>query len=211
MISATGVIRWTPSEDQGPSANEFVTWVADDGVPALSATNRFTVGVSEVHQGPEIITQPPSNTVASIGSEVRLEIVVTGTLPFSYQWQFQGEDLLNGTNCLLLLTNVQTAQAGCYRVQVSNHVGSLWSEDAWLAVRQPTIPRIIEGSVVRLENGSFEFSISSDVGSHLEIQGSENLENWTRLTTLTNVTGTVTFTDRSTPNRSRFYRAKQVQ
>src|SRR5438045_1053742 len=38
-IDADGVIRWTPSETQGPSINTITTVVTDNGVPRLSATN----------------------------------------------------------------------------------------------------------------------------------------------------------------------------
>src|SRR5439155_560998 len=43
---ASGVISWTPSEAQGPSTNTITVVVTDNGVPALSATNSFTVTVN---------------------------------------------------------------------------------------------------------------------------------------------------------------------
>ena len=51
-IDAEGVITWTPTESQGPSTNTFTTVVTDNGVPPLSATNRFTLTVSEVNSAP---------------------------------------------------------------------------------------------------------------------------------------------------------------
>jgi hypothetical protein len=51
-IDSTGVITWTPTEAQGPSTNVIVTVVTDNGVPALSATNSFSVVVNEVNQAP---------------------------------------------------------------------------------------------------------------------------------------------------------------
>jgi VCBS repeat-containing protein len=46
LISANGVITWTPAPEQNNSTNLFRTAVSDDGVPALSATNIFTVFVN---------------------------------------------------------------------------------------------------------------------------------------------------------------------
>src|SRR5207248_2059005 len=56
-ISASGVISWTPSEAQGPSTNTFTTIVTDNGAPALSATNSFTVTVNEVNTAPVLTAQ----------------------------------------------------------------------------------------------------------------------------------------------------------
>src|SRR5262249_20098065 len=56
-ISASGIINWTPSEAQGPSTNVFTTRVTDSGVPPLSATNSFTVVVTEVNSAPVLPVQ----------------------------------------------------------------------------------------------------------------------------------------------------------
>jgi len=56
-VSSAGVITWTPGEVQGPSTNTFTTRVVDNGVPPLSATNSFTVIVSEVNAGPTLPVQ----------------------------------------------------------------------------------------------------------------------------------------------------------
>src|SRR5205823_1063641 len=43
VISANGVITWTPTEVQGPGVYTFTTVVTDDGQGTLSATNSFSV------------------------------------------------------------------------------------------------------------------------------------------------------------------------
>src|SRR5205823_6090677 len=52
MNGSSGAINWTPTEAQGPSTNTITVVVADNGVPALSATNSFTVTVREVNVAP---------------------------------------------------------------------------------------------------------------------------------------------------------------
>jgi len=47
VISADGIISWTPGAGQSPSTNVFTTVVTDNGEPPLSATNNFTVFVGE--------------------------------------------------------------------------------------------------------------------------------------------------------------------
>ncbi len=56
-ISASGVITWTPTEAQGPSTNTFVTRATDNGSPAKSATNTFTVIVLESNSVPVLPNQ----------------------------------------------------------------------------------------------------------------------------------------------------------
>jgi hypothetical protein len=72
-ISASGIITWTPTEAQGPSSNTFTTRVTDSGTPALSATNTFTVVVSEVNNPPSLPNQP-NRTIAELTA-----LVVTNT------------------------------------------------------------------------------------------------------------------------------------
>src|SRR5206468_1709191 len=52
IISADGVITWTPTEAQGPSTNIFTTSVTTGGASPLSTTNTFTVVVNEVNSAP---------------------------------------------------------------------------------------------------------------------------------------------------------------
>src|SRR5439155_17862941 len=57
----TGVLSWTPTEAQGPSTNTITIKVTDNGSPALSATNSFTVVVNEVNSAPTL-TAPANQT-----------------------------------------------------------------------------------------------------------------------------------------------------
>ncbi|HWH70156.1 MAG TPA: hypothetical protein VNT26_12280, partial [Candidatus Sulfotelmatobacter sp.] len=56
-IDTNGVIKWTPTEAQGPSTNHFITIASDDGLPVKCATNRFTVIVKEVNTAPVLPAQ----------------------------------------------------------------------------------------------------------------------------------------------------------
>jgi len=65
QIDSSGVITWTPSEEQGPSTNLITTIVSDNGVPPLSATNSFTVTVTEVNVAPSLTVQT-NRTIAEL-------------------------------------------------------------------------------------------------------------------------------------------------
>jgi hypothetical protein len=64
-IDVNGVITWTPTEAQGPSTNTFTTVVSDSGFPPLSATNSFSVVVTEVNSAPVLSTQN-NRTIAEL-------------------------------------------------------------------------------------------------------------------------------------------------
>jgi hypothetical protein len=63
---------------------------------------------------------------------------------------------------------------------------------------------------VGLINGQLTFTIQSLAGNGVEIQTSPDLANWSSLTTLTNLTGTTSFTDPTLVPQPRFYRLRQL-
>src|SRR5204863_196339 len=79
-ISASGVISWTPSEAQGPSTNTFTTIVTDNGAPALSATNSFTVTVNEVNSAP-VLTGQTNRTINELTTLTVTNTATDGDLP----------------------------------------------------------------------------------------------------------------------------------
>ncbi|MCI0746263.1 MAG: putative Ig domain-containing protein [Verrucomicrobia subdivision 3 bacterium] len=58
----TGVLSWTPSENQGPGTNTIVVRVSDNGTPGLHDTESFTVVVNEVNSAP-VLTPIADQTV----------------------------------------------------------------------------------------------------------------------------------------------------
>jgi PKD repeat protein len=58
----SGLLTWTPTEAQGPSANIIIVKVSDSGIPSLSATNRFAVLVNEANAAP-VLSLPTEITI----------------------------------------------------------------------------------------------------------------------------------------------------
>jgi hypothetical protein len=54
LDASTGVLTWTPTEAQGPGAYPITLRVSDNGSPSLSATQSFTVFVSELNSAPTL-------------------------------------------------------------------------------------------------------------------------------------------------------------
>ncbi len=82
---------------------------------------------------PSITTQPTNQTV-TVGGTAIFSVTATGSPPLSYQWNFNGTNIVGATNTTLMLTNVQASQAGNYQVLVTNLFGSLLSSNAVLTV-----------------------------------------------------------------------------
>jgi hypothetical protein len=71
---------------------------------------------------PSIIASP-YNSIAYIGSEVALNVRVSGQQPLSFQWYINGATLAGATNSTLWIPSVQTNHAGRYHATVSNVFG----------------------------------------------------------------------------------------
>jgi hypothetical protein len=56
--SSTGLLTWTPQQTNSPTTNVFSVAVTDNGTPALSATNTYTVIVREVNVPPSLSAVP---------------------------------------------------------------------------------------------------------------------------------------------------------
>jgi alpha-tubulin suppressor-like RCC1 family protein len=93
-----------------------------------------TSGVMPLAVEPLEVTIRPKYLTALGGSNATFTAVPVGQGPFSYQWQFKGENLPGATSVSLLRTNVTLAQAGNYSVIASNTLGARTSHLAFLTV-----------------------------------------------------------------------------
>ncbi len=97
---------------------------------ATSAVARLTVS----YQAPVFFSQPQSQTVL-IGTTLLLYGCANGGPPPVFQWQFNGVDIPNATNCDLTLANLSLSQMGDYWIIASNVIGVVTSQVARVVVR----------------------------------------------------------------------------
>jgi probable HAF family extracellular repeat protein len=89
---------------------------------------------------PVITVQPVSAMVAK-GANKKLTVVVASTTALSYQWQKNGMNLKNSGNvsgvntAMLTITTAKAANAGNYRVVVTNLAGAVTSSLATIKVK----------------------------------------------------------------------------
>lgn len=108
---------------------------------AYGATSSASASVSLVAQPPSIQTEPTSLTVAP-GARASFTVGAGGSAPLGYQW-YRGTELLSGkTSATLVIEPVGPADAGDYRVVVSNPYGSVESVAATLSVTTQAVGRV---------------------------------------------------------------------
>jgi len=100
----------------------------------------FMAGLSSVRNDtPSILTQPQDQIVA-LGATATFRVQAGGNPPLFFQWWFNDNSLAGRTNTTLVLTNIQSAQAGRYSVVVSNSFGSVTSSPAALIIGSCATP-----------------------------------------------------------------------
>jgi hypothetical protein len=81
-----------------------------------------------------IITSHPVSITVLAGEPASFSVTAIGSPILVYQWQKNGIDIAGGVSPTLNLTNVQNSNVGAYACQVSNGVGSVLSNTAFLIV-----------------------------------------------------------------------------
>ncbi|MDR3413534.1 MAG: immunoglobulin domain-containing protein, partial [Formivibrio sp.] len=93
-----------------------------------------SIAALTITSSPPVIVLQPTNQAVYIGMPVSFSVGAIGTVPFYYQWSFNGTNIVNATNATLTLVSVQLTNAGNYSVVVTNLYGSTNSATAVLSV-----------------------------------------------------------------------------
>lgn len=86
---------------------------------------------------PPLITNQPVGRSITQGSNTTFTVGVTGAGPLSYQWRFDGTNIVGATAGSYTRANAQPNHEGNYSVVVTNVAGLVTSEDAFLVVNIP--------------------------------------------------------------------------
>ena len=112
---------------------DAVNWVIEITDGNDSNTNGIP-DLSDVMSGPpSIVAQPQSQSVTA-GATVSFSVNVAGGAPLSYQWQFNGSNMVGRTASTLTISSVQPSNQGPYAVVVTNLAGKVTSSNAVLTV-----------------------------------------------------------------------------
>ena len=124
--ATTNTLRITGISDSDAGTYSVVLTNSDGRVTSSNAT--LTV------IDPPVIAAQPANLLVLPGTNAVFGVSVAGTVPFGYQWRFNGTNLLNATNALYSIPSVGTNHAGNYSVVITNAAGGATSSNAALGV-----------------------------------------------------------------------------
>jgi uncharacterized repeat protein (TIGR03803 family) len=149
ILNATNATYAISSVATNNAGNYFVV-ITNSAGGVTSSNALLTVLV------PPVITAQPSNRSVLTGTNVAFGVSLTGTVPFLYQWQFNGTNILNATNATYAISSVATNNAGFYSLKVTNSAGSSLSSNAALTVvLSPNSRTNIAGSTATFTASAF--------------------------------------------------------
>jgi Concanavalin A-like lectin/glucanases superfamily/Immunoglobulin domain/Immunoglobulin I-set domain len=97
---------------------------------AVSSNDVAALYASELPTYPPTITTNPADSYATGNQPASFNVAATGSGTLSYQWQFNGTNLLNATNSVLNIASAKPSNIGQYNVVVTNAYGSATSSIA---------------------------------------------------------------------------------
>jgi len=173
-------------------------------VSAVAANNKHAVAL--ISDGSPRINWPPLSRSVFSGDTVAFNTSASGASPLNYQWRFNGTNISDATNSVLVLTNVPLTAAGNYSCVVTNNAGCAASQSASLIVLRSTLRF---GGAPAFANGGFGWQLDQLSGhGNIIILASTNLLDWIPIFTNPAVTGSFQFLDTGATNQpNRFYRA----
>ena len=165
--------------------------IQDKGAYHVTVTNLVGSVTSEsatiaVNVLPVVIQTPPAGTNLTTGGTILLQVEVTGSPPFSFEWIKDGVDLPSAYGDTLVISSASLADSGEYRVRISNSQNWVTSAIAKVLVTQP--PAV--GASLSLDlapDGSFRVSALANPNTNYEVQRSDSLivPNWTKVQDIT--------------------------
>jgi alpha-tubulin suppressor-like RCC1 family protein len=193
-------------------AGATMPWLMLTNVPA-AGSGTYTVVVSNsqgiainstalvVTNSPPIILAQPTDLAIPPDNNPTFSVAATGSMPLSYQWQFNGTNIAGATSSSLTLTNAQLSAAGIYTVNISNAYGSISSSNVNLAfvetsvaewgAQYPAIPTNLIDVVAVAGGGSYCMALKAN-GTAVD-WGPNRLvpRNWTNIISIATCVGTL--------------------
>jgi hypothetical protein len=103
----------------------------------LTVSNLFSAAASSnavLNVAPLFIVTQPMSTNVGTGGNVTFTAAAIGAPPLSYQWRWNGVNLVGATNSSYTVFDVHSTNAGVYSVVIRNAAGAVLSDDAELFV-----------------------------------------------------------------------------
>lgn len=177
-------------------------------IPA-GLTNVVGIAAGDYHSiaiigdGKPVITVQPFNRHLISGDRARLHVMAIGdgAGSLAYQWRRDGVDIPGALGPSLDLGKVQAGDAAGYQVVITNSLGSVTSKVAQVSVALP----MLSLNAWRASTGGLGITLTGPSPARYQIEGSTNLDAWTPISDITNLTGTVEWFDTNSFNASQYF------
>ena len=136
----------------------------------------WLVAIRSAHPMIEI---QPADYSACEDQEARFNVVATGNGPISYQWSKNGSQIAGATTDTYIIPAAKLADAGSYRVRVSNACGSIESNPAVLTVSSKPVVEIEPLDEIACEGSEVLLNALASGTEPLNYQWKKNGENIT--------------------------------
>jgi hypothetical protein len=154
MASSTLTISSVQTVDSGTFSA-----IASNGVQTLPSSNAV-LSVTTTPSAPTIVTFSPNNLTAYLGQTITYTVSAFGSPTPTYQWQFNGTNIVGQTGSQLQISLSDTNQSGTYGVALTNSAGSTNVSATLIVTPKPTL-KITESMSSESTNTS-----TGDVSSH---------------------------------------------
>jgi beta-galactosidase len=135
IAGATASTYTTPVLAAGDNGATFTVVVSNPVNSVTSSAAALTVNAAVA----PTITQQPASLSVLANDPATFTVAVAGSGPFTYQWQFNGVNLLGANSASYNIFQVQPTNIGSYTVVVSNAAGTVTSAAATLTIAPPGV------------------------------------------------------------------------
>jgi hypothetical protein len=199
--SVTNLALVTANDNDGANSTSLVTFQATAGVTYAIAVDGFTGASGNIVLQVKSDSQPMLLSAPVLLANGSFQFTLTAEAGYKYDIQ--------GSGNLVDWVTIATLPNPSGVISFTDPNASLYPNRSYRARRAGLIndPTITLSSMT-LANGQFSFVITGPAGQTLRIDAGTNLVDWLPLATVTNVTGTLPFTDAAAGGFSRrYYRA----
>jgi subtilase family serine protease len=186
------------------------------GLGTPTGTNLINALAPPAFANPPVLAVDVQSIYAVLaGQTATLSASFSGASPFTYQWTFNGQTLINdggisgATSNVLTLTGVVAGESGTYQLLVTNAYGHSQSSQALLTVAP--LPQL---NVLSVEGSGFAFSYPTIAGATYQLQYTTDLNSGVWLPAGGPVTGAgtpVSTTNVAVSSTQRFFRLSITQ
>jgi Immunoglobulin domain len=216
------LVNYTNSQDPGYTFTQPSTIInLNAGTNGFTAPSSYGLKFPDWPEWPEpdLSSSPATQQLLVAGETLNFSNLYGGYTDFglpTIQWRKDGENIAGATNfpytaypdgfygpAVFTITNLQASDAGVYDTII---YGNDWevSPKIYVSIQTTNGQGVFQNP--KFGGTNFVFTLLGAAGRNYDLQWSSNLVSWINLATLTNVTGTITFTNTSILGNPQFYR-----